>query len=210
MPRRRRGWETTVLAGVSVACFGCASAAPGQAVPAMPPDSVPSDLYHDSVMVADGGGRWSRAVLAVAFDPDTDQTVRARAIASVSGRVVGGVVLHPRGHGYYLVWVPHGETLADVDAAIAALAKTPGVESAIRISALAPVGDATSAQAPCQPAASRSRTAAQATRCRYRAVLASRSTSTTGRSEATTPGVSMGVPDSLAGAPEGLRPVSAA
>jgi hypothetical protein len=106
----------------------------GPPVPAHPPDSVPGDLYHDSVMVADSHGlRWSRAVIAVHFTASASQADRRSAIDSIRGAVVGGIALFE--DGYYLARVPHDTTLAGVDAALAILRQLSSVKSAMRIAA---------------------------------------------------------------------------
>jgi hypothetical protein len=121
---------------VALAYLACAKTR--QVVPPVPPDSFPSDLYHDSVMVTDSlGGRYSRAVIAVHFMLDATQEVRQNAIESVRGIVIGGAVLDV--DGYYLVRVPHGDTLEGVDVAIRVLRRTPGVMSVMRIVAPMPV-----------------------------------------------------------------------
>ena len=124
-----------ILVVLSSWVSGCSTAGTeGAVVPGNPPDSVPSDLYHDSVMVVDGSGyRWSRSVVGVGFAPDLDLKQRAQAIEAVSGEVVGGIRL--LGEGYYLVRVPHDGSLDGVDSAIARLKLSPGVLTAIRLAA---------------------------------------------------------------------------
>lgn len=107
-------------------------------VPSRVPDAVPPDLYHDSVMVDDASGRWSRAVLALSFSPDVPVEDRTRAVQSVGGEVIGGWPILDG--GYYLIRVAHGATLDSVDAAIVRLKLIPGVWSAIRVSAPEPLG----------------------------------------------------------------------
>jgi hypothetical protein len=68
---------------------------------------------------------------------DATQEVRQNAIESVRGIVIGGAVLDV--DGYYLVRVPHGDTLEGVDVAIRVLRRTPGVMSVMRIVAPMPV-----------------------------------------------------------------------
>lgn len=110
-----------------------------QEVPDVVPDSVPSELFADSVMaVGPGGSRWSLSTFAVAFAPEADAAARAAAIGSVGGAVVGGVRLLDE-FGYYLVRVEHGPTHAEVQAAIDALAARSDVESVVGISAPSPV-----------------------------------------------------------------------
>lgn len=108
-------------------------------VPALPPDTLPTAIYDDSLMVSEGeGGRWSVSMINLLFEREADQPYRQRAIDLVQGRVVGGVRLF--GDGYYILEVPNdGRTLKGVDLAIGKLQSLPLVRSVFRVAPLRPV-----------------------------------------------------------------------
>ena len=89
-------------------------------VPAVPPDSLPSD-YSDTTKAVSGGefvaGMILPDILVLEFKRNTSQADRQSAIALVKGMVVGGRK-RPDGDGLYLIRVPVDGTLKPLFQAI--------------------------------------------------------------------------------------------
>jgi len=124
-----------VLIGACMAVGGVAScssqtgSAPGpQAVnvPPSAPDTVPADATKDLYPV----GSEVRDIVLVLFEQNASLETRRRAIASVSGTVIGGQPGFPGEEGYYVVRVPRTASLQELLTVVGQLDTIPGVEMA--------------------------------------------------------------------------------
>jgi hypothetical protein len=102
-------------------------------VPAVPPDTFPTRLLLDTLLLrTEGNLRYHPQLMMVAFKEGTPQATRAAAIASIGGLVVGGqrYAADDMGDdGWYLVRVPTATTLELLNLAIVALRARPEIES---------------------------------------------------------------------------------
>ena len=92
-----------------------------QAVPPVPPDSVPTSLINSLALLTDEIGKQQRSELVVLmFHPDASQASRQSAISRVGGVVVGGQRSYPP-DGWYIVRVTSATTVAAIDLVLEAL-----------------------------------------------------------------------------------------
>ena len=99
-----------------------------EAVPALPPDGIPSWFDHDSSYASSAvQGRFLRRVVVVLFVEGASQAQRQAAIDAVGGRVIGGAPAVDV-DGDYFVEIPNAQTEAQLDSVLAALRELPQVE----------------------------------------------------------------------------------
>jgi hypothetical protein len=95
-------------------------------VPPSAPDTVPADATKDLYPV----GSVVRDIVLVLFEQNASLETRRRAIASVSGTVIGGRPRYPGEEGYYVVRVPRTSSVQELLAVVDKIEAIPGVEFA--------------------------------------------------------------------------------
>ncbi|MGQ0813249.1 MAG: S8 family peptidase, partial [Gemmatimonadota bacterium] len=89
-------------------------------VPALAPDSIPSDLFATEKLYDDGGPLFPRDIVLVRFALEASQSERQQAVDAIDGEVVGGIQTPPD-DGYYVIRISDHGTLGPLQRALSAL-----------------------------------------------------------------------------------------
>jgi len=125
---------SVVVCALALACAGGVRAPTGAVsalpapprVPAVPPDTVPSDRYAAERL--DPSRRFPRDLVVIGFRPGATLAEKEAALDLVQGAVVGGWPLPPgMGEGLYLVRIREDGTMGPLTRAIAQLRVLPQV-----------------------------------------------------------------------------------
>ncbi len=130
-PREGRGWTSRQIDTIELPTM---ATTPSDVVPAVPPDTVPINLYSRTNIVDDTtvtGGPILKDVITVEFLPSATVASRQALIDSIRGLVVGGGRASPT-TGFYYVRVMPQPTLQQLHAIVARLRGSPLIgESAV-------------------------------------------------------------------------------